>query len=103
MDEIQKKTMEMAEAAQKAITEILPEKLPEPDPNIVAMDEAEGATREEIEARLRELDMKNTQSIIKLGSGTLDALHLLLLELHDVVQAIQLWGSRKRRGACGSS
>lgn len=43
--------------------------LPEPQADLVAYETADPAVKAEVDTRMRELDMKNTQTIIKFGSG----------------------------------
>src|SRR5690606_14450790 len=43
--------------------------LPEPEADIVAYDQAGPDVRQDIEQRMAELDLRNTQTIIKFGSG----------------------------------
>lgn len=96
MDEIEKKITKMAEEAKSAITEILPEVLPEPSADIVAMDEADAPTKEEIAKRVSELDMSNTQSIIKFGSA---AQHRLVTISDEMLEGVR----NKDLGPAGSS
>ena len=62
-------TREQAEAALKEVEAITAKLLPEPKGELVAADAADPAVRAEIEKRKAEIDISNTQSIIRFGSG----------------------------------
>ncbi|MEM6548551.1 MAG: toxic anion resistance protein [Pseudomonadota bacterium] len=64
-DEINQKARQVAE---QATAELLPA-LAEPKAEIVPVETADAGTKAEIERRMAELDMTNTQSIIKFGAG----------------------------------
>ncbi len=63
MDARDQKATKLAEET----TELAP--LPEPQGEVVAYETADPALKAEIDTRMRELDMRNTQTIIKFGSG----------------------------------
>ncbi len=65
MDPIEEKAVKVAEQAKAELIEVLPEV----SADIVPIEEADPTMRSEIERRVAELDMSNTQSIIKFGSG----------------------------------
>ena len=62
-------TRTQAEAALKEVEAITANLLPEPAGALVAADAANPATRAEIDRRKAEIDMTDTQSIIRFGSG----------------------------------
>ena len=59
---------EGAEAVLKEVEEVTAVLLPEPKGDLIVVEQAEPATKAEIERRIAELDMTNTQSIISFGS-----------------------------------
>jgi uncharacterized protein YaaN involved in tellurite resistance len=64
MDARQQKAAKLAEETKAELMA-----LPEPEADIVAYDQAAPEVRQDIERRMAELDLKNTQTIIKFGSG----------------------------------
>ena len=59
---------EQAQAALSEVEELSNILLPEPKGELIVIDQAQPAERAEIEKRVAELDMSNTQSIIEFGS-----------------------------------
>ena len=64
MDERQQKAAKLAEESTTALVA-----LPEPEGDVVPYETADPAVKREIESRMAELDLRNTQTIIKFGSG----------------------------------
>jgi uncharacterized protein YaaN involved in tellurite resistance len=62
----------------EAVTQVL---LPEPKGELVPVDQAQPADRAEIERRLMELDMRNTQSIIQFGASAQTELQAISQEM----------------------
>lgn len=62
-------TREKAEAELKLVEEVTAVLLPEPTTELVPLAKADKATSAEIERRMAEIDMSNTQSIIEFGSA----------------------------------
>ncbi len=60
---------EQAQAALKEVEEISAVVLPEPSTDLVPLAKADKSTSAEIQRRMDEIDMENTQSIIEFGSG----------------------------------
>ena len=60
--------------------------LSDPAADVVAYDTADPAAKAEIEARMRELDLKNTQTIIKFGSGAQGKLTAISDQMLDGVR-----------------
>ena len=61
-------TRAQAEAALKEVEAITAKLLPEPKGELVTADAADPAVKAEIDRRKAEIDMTNTQSIIRFGS-----------------------------------
>ncbi len=59
---------EQAQAALKEVEEISAVALPEPSSELVVVEKADGPTAAEIQKRMDEIDLSNTQSIIEFGS-----------------------------------
>jgi uncharacterized protein YaaN involved in tellurite resistance len=64
--------------------------LPDPAADVVAYDAADPAVKAEIEARMRELDLRNTQTIIKFGSGAQGKLTAIADQMLDGVRNKEL-------------
>jgi uncharacterized protein YaaN involved in tellurite resistance len=64
--------------------------LPDPEADVVAYDAADPAVKAEIEARMRELDIRNTQTIIKFGSGAQGKLTAISDQMLDGVRNKEL-------------
>ena len=64
--------------------------LPEPEADLVAYEAADPQAKAEIEARMRELDMRNTQTIIKFGSGAQQRLTAISDQMLDGVRNKEL-------------
>ncbi len=62
-------TGKTAEAVAEEVTALTAQALAMPRAEIVVLDEADAATRAEIERRIAEIDLSDTQSIIKFGSS----------------------------------
>ncbi len=60
--------------------------LPEPEADLVAYEAADPAAKAEIDARMRELDMRNTQTIIKFGSSAQGKLTAISDQMLDGVR-----------------
>ena len=75
------KTHENAKADESAVLEIAAVTLPEPSNALVVIDEADAATKKAIDARLAQLDMENTQSIIEFGSAAQAELQVISQEM----------------------
>ena len=74
-----------AKLAEEAATDLI-EVLPEPVANIVPYDQADADEKAAIEARMSELDMRDTQTIIKFGSGAQQELTALSDQMLDGVR-----------------
>ncbi len=72
---------EQAQAALKEVEEISAVVLPEPSTALVPMAEADKPTSAEIQKRMDEIDMTNTQSIIEFGSGAQAELQVISQEM----------------------
>ena len=64
--------------------------LPDPEADVVALETADPAVRAGIEARMRELDLKNTQTIIKFGSSAQGKLTAISDQMLDGVRNKEL-------------
>ncbi len=80
-------TRVQAEAALKEVETITAHLLPEPTGEIVAADAADPATSAEIERRKAEIDMTNTQSIIRFGSAAQAELQAISQEMLSGVRS----------------
>ena len=74
-------TRVQAEAALKEVEAITANLLPEPKGELVAADAADPAVRAEIDKRKAEIDMSNTQSIIRFGSAAQGELQAISQEM----------------------
>lgn len=70
-----------AEAALKDVEEVTAVILPEPSTALVPIEEARGEQKAEIEKRMAEIDMGNTQSIISFGSRAQSELQVISQEM----------------------
>jgi uncharacterized protein YaaN involved in tellurite resistance len=89
-------TREQAEATLKEVEAITANLLPEPKAEGVAVDAADPAVKAEIEKRKAEIDLSNTQSIIRFGSGA-------QAELQAISQEMLAGVRNKDTGPAGSS
>jgi uncharacterized protein YaaN involved in tellurite resistance len=74
-------TRAKAEAALKEVEAITAKLLPEPKGELIVVDAADAATKAEIEKRKAEIDLSNTQSIIRFGSGAQSELQAISQEM----------------------
>ncbi len=74
-------TRVQAEAALKDVEAITANLLPEPKGELIAADAAEPAVKAEIDRRKAEIDMTNTQSIIRFGSAAQGELQAISQEM----------------------
>ena len=74
-------TRAKAEAALKEVEAITANLLPEPKGELIVVDVADAATRAEIDKRKAEIDMGNTQSIIRFGSAAQAELQAISQEM----------------------
>jgi uncharacterized protein YaaN involved in tellurite resistance len=84
MDARQEKATKLAEELARGTGELAT--LADPAADVVAYDAADPAVKAEIEARMRELDLKNTQTIIKFGSGAQGKLTAIADQMLDGVR-----------------
>ena len=70
-----------AEAALKDIEEMTARLLPEPKGELIVIDAADPAVTAEIERRKSEIDLSNTQSIIRFGSAAQAELQTISQEM----------------------
>ena len=70
-----------AEAALKDVEAITAHLLPEPKGELIVVDTADPATKAEIERRKAEIDIANTQSIIRFGSAAQAELQAISQEM----------------------
>src|SRR6478752_10793044 len=89
-------TREKAEAALQEVQAITANLLPEPRADVVAVDAADPAVKAEIEKRKAEIDLSNTQSIIRFGSGA-------QAELQAISQEMLAGVRNKDTGPAGNS
>ena len=89
-------TREKAEAALKEVEAITANLLPAPKADLVPADTADPAVQAEIEKRKGEIDLSNTQSIIRFGSGA-------QAELQAISQEMLAGVRNKDTGPAGSS
>ncbi len=82
MDAQEEKATKLAEQMKADLVEVLPD----PVADIVPYDGADAALKAEIDAKMSELDMKNTQTIIKFGSGAQQKLTALSDQMLDGVR-----------------
>lgn len=75
-----------AETALKEVEEVNAKLLPEPKGELIVIDAADAADKAEIEKRIGELDMGNTQSIIQFGSAAQSELQQISQEMLAGVQ-----------------
>ncbi len=87
-------TREQAQAALKEIEEATAVILPEPSTALVPLAEADKPTSTEIQKRMDEIDMTNTQSIIEFGSAAQSELQVIS---QDMLQGVR----NKDVGPCG--
>ncbi|MEZ5769664.1 MAG: toxic anion resistance protein [Paracoccaceae bacterium] len=74
-------TREKAQEALQAVEEVTAVILPEPNTALVAIAEADAPQKAEIERRMAELDMANSQSIIEFGSSAQAELQVISQEM----------------------
>jgi uncharacterized protein YaaN involved in tellurite resistance len=74
-------TRAKAEAALKEVEAITANLLPEPKGELIVVDVADAATKAEIEKRKAEIDLSNTQSIIRFGSAAQSELQAISQEM----------------------
>jgi len=72
---------EQAQADLKAVEELTAVILPEPSTALVPLEEADEPSKAEIEKRMAEIDMGNTQSIIAFGSAAQSELQVISQEM----------------------
>ncbi len=89
-------TREKAEAALKEVEAITTQLLPEPKGEVVAVDAADPEVKAEIEKRKAEIDLGNTQSIIRFGSAA-------QAELQAISQEMLAGVRNKDSGPAGNS
>jgi uncharacterized protein YaaN involved in tellurite resistance len=77
---------EKAKAVLAEVEEVTHVVLPEVKGEIVAVDEAQGEHRAEIERRMAEIDLSNTQTIIKFGSAAQEELTAISDEMLEGVR-----------------
>ncbi|MEO1492854.1 MAG: toxic anion resistance protein [Pseudomonadota bacterium] len=82
MDATQEKATKIAEQTKEELVDVLPE----PVADVVPYDAADAAQKAEIQSRIDELDMSNTQTIIKFGSGAQQKLTALSDQMLDGVR-----------------
>ncbi len=75
-----------AETALKEVEEVTQAILPEPKGELIVIEQAEPVEKAEIEKRIAELDMGNTQSIIQFGSAAQAELQQISQEMLSGVQ-----------------
>ncbi len=75
-----------AETALKEVEEVTQAILPEPKGELIVIEQAEPVEKAEIEKRIAELDMANTQSIIQFGSAAQAELQQISQEMLSGVQ-----------------
>jgi uncharacterized protein YaaN involved in tellurite resistance len=85
-----------AEAALKDIEEMTARLLPEPKGELIALDAADPSVTAEIERRKSEIDLSNTQSIIRFGSAA-------QAELQTISQEMLTGVRNKDAGPAGDS
>ncbi len=85
MDERQQKAAKLAEQTE---TELVA--LPEPEADVMPYDKADPAVKREIDQRMAELDLRNTQTIIKFGSGAQQKLTAISDQMLDGVRNKEL-------------
>src|SRR5699024_3731973 len=81
MDTREQKAAKLAEETETALAA-----LPEPEADLVAYDQAAPEQRREIKRRMEELDLRNTQTIIKFGSGAQQKLTAISDQMLDGVR-----------------
>jgi uncharacterized protein YaaN involved in tellurite resistance len=74
-------TREQAQAALKEVEEVTAVILPEPSTALVPLEEADAPAKAEIEKRMAEIDIANTQSIIAFGSAAQSELQVISQEM----------------------
>ncbi len=74
-------TRQKAQDELKAIEEVTAVLLPEPSTELVPLEKADASAKPEIEKRMAELDMSNTQSIIEFGSAAQAELQVISQEM----------------------
>jgi uncharacterized protein YaaN involved in tellurite resistance len=85
-----------AEAALKEVEEVTMAILPEPEQTLVPLEDAEPPVAENIRAAMSEIDMTDTQSIVRFGSGA-------QAELQEISQAMLADVRNKDVGPAGDS
>lgn len=75
-----------AEATLKDVEAVTATLLPEPKSELIVVETASGAEKAEIDKRIAELDMGNTQSIIQFGSGAQSELQVISQEMLNGVR-----------------
>ncbi len=85
-----------AETALKEVEEVTAVLLPEPKGDLIVVEKAEPEQKAEIDAKIAELDMTNTQSIIRFGSGA-------QAELQEISQEMLSGVRNKDVGPAGAS
>ena len=85
-----------AETALKEVEEITTKLLPEPKGELIVIDQVEAAEKAEIDAKMSELDMGNTQSIIRFGSAA-------QAELQEISQEMLSGVRNKDAGPAGGA
>jgi len=74
-------TRQKAQDELKAIEEVTAVLLPEPSTALVPFEEADAPAKAEIEQRMSEIDMSNTQSIIEFGSAAQSEIQVISQEM----------------------
>ncbi|MHA3913773.1 toxic anion resistance protein [Halovulum sp. GXIMD14793] len=85
-----------AEVALKEVEEVSAKLLPEPKGELIVIDQADAASKAEIETKISELDMHNTQSIIQFGSAAQS-------ELQEISQEMLAGVRNKDAGPAGGA
>ena len=87
---------QQAEATLKDVEEVTAVLLPDPKGELIVIEQADPASKAEIDRRVSELDMTNTQSIIEFGSAAQS-------ELQEISQSMLSGVRNKDVGPAGSS
>ena len=88
-----------AEAALKDVETITANLLPEPKGELIAVDSAEPGLRAEIERRKAEIDLSNSQSIIRFGSAAQSELQVIS---QDMLAGVRNKDAARRATACAT-
>ena len=96
MSEATAANREKAQAALAQVEKVTAVILPEPKADVIAMDDADAPTTDEITKRIAELDMSDTNSIISFGSGA-------QAELQTISQSMLQGVRNKDVGPAGDS